>query len=304
MTSIGKLDPWLLLALGVGLLLALGVGLLLLRFAYLAVRGLIRIWEDWRWRRSNRARLNTTPYGGSAVGGRDLDGARLARIEVIATEALAETRSIRSRLDAFTHEANGALRELQQSFAELERRQVGGATEPETAPSGRSQPHYAPESRRPPLAAEQRPSIAASSVRDELRRAPAMAETPSAPDLEAVAFQILDLIAPRGRLAPLATTQGLRDWLSANHPAVALDAVMVRGDSWLLAVLSSDRRHGVAIPALDSVIEPGDLDDWFASARPAASPYWAREHIDSLAHASWDERDRLWRPAAKGHVKP
>ncbi len=122
-------------------------------------------------------------------------------------------------------------------------------------------------------------------------------------ELENVAYQILDLIEPYGRGAPLAELPKLQQWLSQNHPGIRVESIgEMNRNLWLLIVLSADRINGLVVPALDSLIGPGEALKWYVGGRYDGTQALIRRNILSLAHAIYDPSQQIWVLKKKGHV--
>ncbi len=130
-------------------------------------------------------------------------------------------------------------------------------------------------------------------------------EVPSygSPDPEEVGFELLRLIEPAGRLAPLARLSGLHEWLKRNYPNIKVEPIgILNQDLWLLLVLTSDGKAGVVLPALDSIIGPGEVLEWFEGGRYDGTQALLHANISSLARAVWDENAQRWQPHVKGRI--
>ena len=85
-------------------------------------------------------------------------------------------------------------------------------------------------------------------------------------ELERVGFQILDLIEPQGRRAPLASLPNLQEWLTQHHPRIEANPVAeLNRNIWRLVFLTPDGQNGIVIPILDSLVGLGDALKWFES---------------------------------------
>lgn len=122
-------------------------------------------------------------------------------------------------------------------------------------------------------------------------------------NLEKVAFELLDLIEPSGRGAPLARLPELTDWLRKNHPDIEAESIGgLNRDLWLILVLTADGKTGVVVPALDSIIGPGEALKWFEGGRYDGTQALVRDNILSLGTAVRDAETQTWRPRGKGKV--
>lgn len=122
-------------------------------------------------------------------------------------------------------------------------------------------------------------------------------------DPEMVGFELLRLIEPAGRLAPLACLSGVEEWLKRNYPKIKAEPIgMLNQDLWLLLVLTSDGKTGIVVPALDSIIGPGEVLKWFEGGRYDGTQALLHANISSLARAVWDENAQRWEPHVKGGI--
>lgn len=122
-------------------------------------------------------------------------------------------------------------------------------------------------------------------------------------DPEKVAFELLDLIEPAGRAAPLARLPELIEWLTKNHPGIEAEAIgELNRDLWLLLVLTADGNTGVVVPALDSIIGPGEVRRWFEGGRYDGTQALVRANVWSLGKAVCDAETRKWQPSVKGRI--
>ncbi len=155
-----------------------------------------------------------------------------------------------------------------------------------------------PESR-PPAGV---PQMHAKEVHDQDRREETV-PSPGSPDPEQAALELLRLIEPAGRLAPLARLSGVEEWLKSNYPSIKAESIgMLNQDLWLLLVLTADSKAGVVVPALDSIIGPGEVLKWFEGGRYDGTQALLRANISSLAKAVWDGNAQRWQPDIKGRI--
>jgi hypothetical protein len=122
-------------------------------------------------------------------------------------------------------------------------------------------------------------------------------------DPERVGFELLDLIEPVGRAAPLARLAELTEWLRKNHPSIRAEAIgELNRDLWLLLVLTADGNTGVVAPALDSIIGSGEVLRWFEGGRYDGTQALVRANVWSLAKAVRDATTMTWQPSVKGRI--
>lgn len=121
--------------------------------------------------------------------------------------------------------------------------------------------------------------------------------------LDRIGRDVLIQVAPRGRAADLARTPALREWLTEQDPRVTLiHLVDPMQNVWLLLVLTIDGKNGVGVPALDSVIGPGEVSKWFDSGRYDGTQALLLEHVSALPRARYDTTAETWVPTVRGRL--
>ena len=113
---------------------------------------------------------------------------------------------------------------------------------------------------------------------------------PTTPNLEEIGFSILREIAPQGRRHPLARLLALQSWLRQNYQRVnAIPIIDLSNNLWGLIVLTIDEKNGIAVPAIDTVIGPGEIYKWFEGGRYDGTQALIEANIRKLAKAEYRE---------------
>ena len=123
--------------------------------------------------------------------------------------------------------------------------------------------------------------------------------------IEEVGYKILKNIAPQGHASPLSRLPNLQQWLSENYPQIKAESLrMFHNDLWSLIVLTADGKNGVAVPAIDLVIGPGQIMGWYVGGRYDGNQSLREKNIQTLAHALFDNSKKEWIPVEKGRIDP
>ncbi len=121
-----------------------------------------------------------------------------------------------------------------------------------------------------------------------IERRPSTSQTP-AYNLEAIGFRILDEIYDNRR-HPLASLSNLQLWLQQNYPGVKpIPLLALNVDLWTLIILTTDGKTGIVVPALDSIIGPGEILRWCEGGRYDGTQALVRANIVKLAKAEYRE---------------
>lgn len=123
-------------------------------------------------------------------------------------------------------------------------------------------------------------------------------------DVRRVADEVLARIDPEGRRASLASLQHLMDWLATTHAGVTAHPVgeMTSGH-WGIVVLTADNLTGIAIPALDFTIGPGEVTRWFDGRRYDGTQVLTRANVSGFAQARFDAAAARWVPTGRGTIE-
>lgn len=122
-------------------------------------------------------------------------------------------------------------------------------------------------------------------------------------DLNNIGFEILKLIGKLGRASPIARVPQVTDWLRSSYPGLqAIPIRMLTEEIWLLLVLTADGKTGVVIPALDSIIGPGEVMKWYEGGLYDGTQALVLSNVWSLATAERDDERGVWQPREKGRI--